>query len=227
MANIILLAGSWCGGWVWGDIAQQLRAKGHIVFAPSLSGLDPDHAVTHPINLDTHIEDVLKVIAENQLDEVTLVGHSYAGMVITGVADRSSVKIKHLLYLDAQVPEPGQREWDLILEQDKPGFLALCEDGLNISVPPPMQFDDRLRPHPLATKLQPLDYDQGKFDGLVKTYVFAEKWFNDPAQESAMKPIFERVKTQPGWTTIALPVDHMWVIFEPGDLDRLIDECAS
>ena len=108
MANFILIAGTYHGGWYWDQVVPALIKAGHKVFAPSLSGLDAGNPINSQINLDTHITDVLRIIEDNNLDEVVLVGWSYGGMVITGAADRTEAKVKKLIYLDAQSPKPGE-----------------------------------------------------------------------------------------------------------------------
>ena len=96
MANIILVAGTFHGGWYWDPILPTLKEAGHNVFTPTLSGLKEENE-HKPINLETHIEDVLKIIEDNLLADVILLGWSYAGMVITGVADRARTKIQKLI----------------------------------------------------------------------------------------------------------------------------------
>ncbi|MEY4648122.1 MAG: hypothetical protein RL009_538 [Actinomycetota bacterium] len=228
MANFVLVAGTFHGGWYWDSLADKLRALGHRVFTPTLSGLQAEGANTSPINLDTHIDDVLAVISENELTNITLVGWSYGGMVVTGVADRTSAHINRLIYLDAIMPKPGQCEWDLDLDEDKPGFLASCTDGLNLQPPEFLvQMEPRVRPHPLATKLQPLFYDQQKFDSFAKVFVFAEKWFHDPRVASPFKPILERVQSEPGWATQTWPYGHDLLNEAPEEVYRLLVENAS
>lgn len=105
MTTIVLVHGGWHGGWVWDRVATRLRSRGHAVFAPSLTGLAERahllHAVQGP---DTHVQDIVQLLAFNDLTDVTLVGHSYGGMVIAGVASRVPERIASLIYLDAFVP---------------------------------------------------------------------------------------------------------------------------
>ena len=108
MANFVLVHGAWIGGWYWRPIAQKLRAAGHEAYAPTLTGLgERIHLMNPSINLDTHVTDVANIIKEEGLSDVVLVGHSYGGMVVTGVADALPSKIKSLVYLDAFVPKNG------------------------------------------------------------------------------------------------------------------------
>ena len=208
MANIILVAGTYLGGWYYDPIVPTLEAAGHKVFTPTLSGLDPNKPHPLPINLDTHIDDVLNVIEENHLDDVVLVGHSYGGMPITGAADRTKTKIQKLIYLDAQMPKPGQREWDLMLEKDRIPPDRTGFDGLNMHPEDWLvEAFPRMQPHPLATKLQQLHYDQDKFDSFSKVFVYCTEWFRN-GDASPFGPILERVKGEPGWTTHTWDVGH-------------------
>lgn len=102
MANIVMVAGGWHGGWALTPIARKLRARGHEVFTPTLTGLgERSHLAGIAINLDTHIEDVANVVRYERLRNVVLCGHSYAGMVITGVADRLPEQISSACNLSA------------------------------------------------------------------------------------------------------------------------------
>ena len=104
MANFVLVHGAWIGGWCWRPNAQALRKAGHEVFTPTLTGLgERSHLMNPGINLDTHIADIVNVIKHEELSDVVLVGHSYGGMVVTGVADTLADKIRSLVYLDARV----------------------------------------------------------------------------------------------------------------------------
>jgi len=108
MTDFVLVQGTWIGGWYWRPIAQALRKAGHEVYTPTLTGLgERIHLMNPGINLDTHIADVANVFEFEELSDVVLVGHSYGGMVITGVADRSPDKIRSMVYLDAFVPQNG------------------------------------------------------------------------------------------------------------------------
>lgn len=112
----VLVHGSWAGGWVWSRLTPLLEAAGHRVHAPTLPGLaeradDPRGAA---IGLAAHIDDLLGHLEREGLEHVTLVGHSYGGMVITGVAGRAPGRVSALVYVDAFVPEPGQSCFDLV-----------------------------------------------------------------------------------------------------------------
>jgi len=110
MATFVLVHGSWAGSVVWRELAPRLRKAGHEVYAPTLTGIGArKHLLNREIDLDTHIQDVIGVIDDADLSDIVLVGNSYGGMVITGVADRVPEKVASLVYLDAFVPENGPK----------------------------------------------------------------------------------------------------------------------
>jgi pimeloyl-ACP methyl ester carboxylesterase len=114
MANYVLVHGGWHGAWCWYKVVPLLQAAGHHVYTPTLTGLGEQAALLTPdIGLDTHVQDVVNLIETNDLQQVILVGHSYSGMVITGVADCVPGRIAHLIYLDAAIPHEGQSLADL------------------------------------------------------------------------------------------------------------------
>ena len=115
MATFVFVHGAWQGGWCWVRVARLLRKQGHEVYTPTLTGLgERAHLLSEKINLDTHIQDVLGVLQSEELDNIVLCGHSYGGMVITGVADGAADRIRSLVYLDALVPADGQNLLDVL-----------------------------------------------------------------------------------------------------------------
>jgi pimeloyl-ACP methyl ester carboxylesterase len=115
MATILIIHGAWSAGWAWKTMRPRLRALGHEVFTPTCTGLGERAHLAHPdVSLDTHIDDMLAVLEYEDLHDVVLVGHSYGGMVATGVADRAAARLQQVVYLDAFVPQDGQSAFDLI-----------------------------------------------------------------------------------------------------------------
>ena len=107
--TFVFVHGAWGGGWDWRPVAETLTSRGHVVFRATLTGLgERVHLATPDIGLETHITDVVNTIQYEKLRDVTLVGHSYGGMVITGVADRIPERLAYLVYVDAFVPENGE-----------------------------------------------------------------------------------------------------------------------
>jgi pimeloyl-ACP methyl ester carboxylesterase len=105
----VLVHGAWHGGWCWKKVKILLEEQGYTVYTPTLTGLgERSHLLNEEIGLDTHIQDIVSVLEYEDLKNVVLVGHSYAGMVITGVAGRTAERISHLVYFDAFLPENGK-----------------------------------------------------------------------------------------------------------------------
>lgn len=114
-ATFVLIHGAWHGGWCWKKLAPLLRTAGHEVFAPTLTGLaERGHLLSPEIGLDTHIADIVGILEYEDLHNVILVGHSYGGMVISGVAEATAERVAHLVFLDAFVPQDGQSLFDTI-----------------------------------------------------------------------------------------------------------------
>ena len=114
-ATFVLVHGAWHGGWCWKKVAALLRKEGFVVYAPTLSGLgERSHQLGPEIDLDVHIQDIVNVLEYEDLHHVILVGHSYAGMVITGVAGKAGNRIDQLVYLDAFLPENGKSLSDYV-----------------------------------------------------------------------------------------------------------------
>src|SRR4051812_34240279 len=124
MSTYVLVHGGGHGGWCYQRVARLLRSDGHEVYAPTLTGLgERSHLVGPQVDLDMHIQDVVALLHFEDLRAVILVGHSYGGMVITGVADRASDRIGRLVYLDAATPVNNQSLRDVagpIIEAVRP-----------------------------------------------------------------------------------------------------------
>ena len=109
IGTYVLVHGAWHGGWCWAKVARLLRDAAQDVYTPTLTGLgERAHLARPEVDLETHIQDVVAVLESEELRQVTLVGHSYAGMVITGVAARAAARIGQLVYLDAFVANSGK-----------------------------------------------------------------------------------------------------------------------
>jgi pimeloyl-ACP methyl ester carboxylesterase len=190
--TFVLVHGAWHGGWCWGAVAERLRAQGHRVFTPTLTGLgERSHLLSADVDLDTHITDVLQVLEYEDLSDIVLVGHSYAGMVITGVADRNADPIGHLVYLDAILVESGQAMADLgnenvaaLAEGDGVPPMLTVEE-LGITDPQLAEYvKERLDPPPLGSMLQPLVYDPDRIARLPRTFIQTSDAFAPEAQKA-------------------------------------------
>jgi pimeloyl-ACP methyl ester carboxylesterase len=126
VATFVLVHGAGHGGWCWKSVAPLLRKAGHDVFTPTLTGLgERRHLLTAELGLETHIRDVEALLFNEDLSDVLLVGHSYAGMVITGLADRAPARIAGLVYLDAAIPADGEALLD-----SSPGLRSFDDSRL-------------------------------------------------------------------------------------------------
>lgn len=143
MATIVVAHGAWSSAWAWQKMRPLLRAAGHEVFTPSYTGLgERAHLANPAIDLDTHIADVLGVLQFEDLRDVVLIGHSYGGMVATGVADRSEGRVTKLIYLDAFVPKDGQSLFQLVGAETEAKMRAGAAAGDGWRVPSnPMPSD--------------------------------------------------------------------------------------
>lgn len=141
MATYVLVHGGGGGGWVWGRLAPLLRAAGHAVYTPTLTGVgERAHLLRPDTGLETHLADILGVLKYEDLRDVILVGHSYGGMVITGVADRASDRISQLVYLDAATPLNGESLVDLSPElMELARRDARMENGVEVVLGPQSQ----------------------------------------------------------------------------------------
>src|SRR5438874_2803985 len=129
MRTYVLVHGAWGGNHSWRDFAPILWARGHEVFAPSLTGLgERVHLGGPQTDLSTHIQDVVNCIEYQDLHDVVLVGHSYGGMVVTGVADRLPDRIRRLVYLDALLPDSGESVMS-IPDTGRAKFVASITQG--------------------------------------------------------------------------------------------------
>lgn len=240
MRQFVLVPGAWHGAWCWSRVLPLLRSAGHIAHAVTLTGLgDRAHLLSADIRLHTHIQDVLGVIACEELDDVVLVGHSYAGMVITGVADalgrdRRRV-LSHLVYIDAIVPHPGE-SWS---SQQPPEVTAsrinsAMTEGHGIAIPPPdpksfgLQGADRewvarrMTPQPLAVLQEPLSFDSQAVAFLPRTFIDC----TTPALHT-IAAMRKRVREEPGWKVLELATAHDAMVMAPEQLARLLLACAA
>jgi pimeloyl-ACP methyl ester carboxylesterase len=228
----VLVHGAWHGGWCYRRTADLLRAKGHRVFTPTLTGLgERSHLFSGQINLTTHISDILNLIRWELLDKVVLLGHSYGGMVITGVADRAADKIASLVYLDAVIPSDNQSLYDLVPPEMLQNQLKSASDHGGVGVPPisaaffNVNEKDRALVDALCT-LQPIGCmnERLKFTGngiapvRSKVYVLAEGWGTGPG----FRRYYNMVKDDKAWMTHALPCGHDVMLDMPEALAEIL-----
>ena len=233
MTTYVLVHGGFSGGWVWRTVASHLRAAGHDVFTPTLTGLGERAHLAHPeINLDTHIQDVIGVFACEELSQVVLIGHSSGSMVVTGVAEKIPDQIGHLVYLDTIVPTNGQ-SWLELLGPDASNYLVeLAEtygDGWRIPVPLKRGDPPRRQPHPLKTVTQPINVTNPSTRTIPRTFIYCtEKSKTTPL--AVCWPHIAQAATlakRQGWRYRELPTGHGCMRTMPRAVSQLLFEIAS
>jgi pimeloyl-ACP methyl ester carboxylesterase len=235
MATFVLVHGAWLGAHAWRWVRPLLRAAGHDVVTPCLTGLgERAHLATPATNLDTHVADVAAVLHYEDLHDVVLVGHSYGGMVITGVADRAPERIGQLVYLDAFVPRAGESMLDLVPADERARYEeAARARGDGWRVPPPLPDPlppglppeevwsvARMLPHPLATMTQPLHLEHDP-PPLPRTYLLCTEG------KEAEPPSVARVRADPSWRLIELAATHTAHVAAPELLSRTLLDIAT
>lgn len=222
---------------MWRTVADSLRAHGHAVYTPTLTGLgEREHLATPQTNLDTHIQDILGVIRAEQLDDVVLVGTSYAGLVISGVADRIPDKVGALIYLNAALPADGKCMLDTVSAERRAMVQKLAdEQGSGYRVPSSLVLDTgieneqardaflaRMSPHPLPSLLQPISLT-GRYTQVPrKAYVLATKKISHHFQD-----YYDWVRKQPGWTAHTIASHHYPMATMPEATAKLLMEIAD
>ncbi len=232
-ATFLVAHGAWSAGWAWKKMHPLMAAAGHRLITPTYTGLgEREHLATPSVDLDTHIQDLLEVIKFEQLQDFVLIGHSYGGMVATGVADRAPERIARLIYLDAFVPKDGQAMVDL-LSGDGPERLRTAvknADGWRLPpnpVPPDTSAEDAkwvqsLRiPQPARTFETPLRLRHGDTK-VPRSYVYCRKTSaGDPFRAFAERAKLER------WDYHELDCSHSPHITAPDALLALLDSIVA
>ena len=209
METFVLVPGGWKGSWAYEAVVPLLERAGHAVHALTLTGLRPDDdiATVATANLDTHADDVLRALDRHHLAGVTLVGHSYAGMVITAAADRAPGWISRLVHIDAYVPRDGQSCWTATNDYFRQVFATGAEaSGYAVEPPfrPPDGGDPRRRPHPLGSFLQTIRRTGGADRVPRREYVYCAGW----EEQTPFTPLRDRLDADPGWQVHDLPTGH-------------------
>lgn len=231
LTTFVLVHGGWGSGDEFGTVAEILRAKGHTVFTPTLTGLgERAHLARADTNLSTHIDDIVNLFGSEEIESAVLVGHSYGGMVVTGVADRIPEQIAALVYLDAALPEPGQAAIDVLAPDDPlvQEVLAARERGdttLAFPVRAAQEFglsDEELAkipPHPLGSFTEPIRLTGAYSSVPIKTYVATEF--------QAYRRIYDRVVSDPAWRAVVAQTGHNVHMEAPELTAQILDESLS
>ena len=232
--TFVLIHGAWHGGWCWRHVVRLLREQGHEVHAPTLTGLgDRAHLASREIDLDTHIRDVLGLIEAEELQDVVLVGHSYAGMVITGVADRVPDKIRRLVYFDAFVPENGKALTDYVgperaahqkQEGKETGTIGpMPAAALGLTRPEDIAWATRRQVrHPIGTMTQPLSLsNEAAVARLPKAFV------NCHSATGSFDQFASKIRLDPAWRYLELKTGHDAMIIDPQGTAKILIDCLG
>lgn len=237
MTTFVLVHGAWHGGWCWQKVTPLLRAAGHDVLTPTLTGLgERAHLLTPAIDLDTHVQDILGVLEFEDLTDVILVGHSYAGMVITAVAAHAPERLARLVYLDAFVPDGEQSVMDMLPPSVADLFRrrATAEgdgwrlppprlEGIGVSDPTTLAWaTPRLTPQPLMAFEQPVRQHHAGIP-LPRAYVYCTA----KQQPDSFTDIANRLRNADGWRYAELATGHDAPLTTPSELATLLRTIAS
>lgn len=235
-APFVLVPGAWAGSWAWQKVVPLLWAAGHDVYAVTPTGMgDRVHLADPRIDLDDWITDVVKVLEYEELSDVILVGHSFGGFIITGVAEQVPERLSQVVYFDALMPDKdGQSAYDfwnypnegigsdyrLGLEAGWPGFEIVApgvEEWLRGMITDPGDADwyiGKMVPQPLAVESTPIALANPAAAALPHVYIYCTE-AKGPADEDDNTRIAERVREDPAWTVIDLAGNHMVLVNDP------------
>lgn len=228
MSTFVVAHGAWSAGWAWKKMHPLMQARGHRLITPTYTGLgERGHLANPNINLDTHIADILGVLKIDDLTSVNLIGHSYGGMVATGVADRARPRIAKLIYLDAFAPNDGDSVFDLLPAAAR-ALRTPSSDGMipPTQMPPDTPEEDRAwcmprrLPQPAKTFEQKLKLQNGSLT-LPRHYIYCTRI----APDDRFRPFYERAKRE-GWGTSEIDASHNPHITCPDVLADLLNRIA-
>jgi len=229
MALFVVAHGAWGAGWMWKKMHPLMAARGHRLVTPTYTGLgERAHLARPDVDLDTHIADMLGVLEFEELTDVDLIGHSYGGMVASGVADRARSRIKQLIYIDAFVPSDGESLFDLV-PPDLKAQRAPSGDGWRIPpnpMPPDTPAEDRAwaepkrLPQPAQTFMQKLKLQNGPLT-LPRHYIYCTRHSPD----DRFRRFYERAKRE-GWSAYEIDSSHSPQVTNPVALAELLTKIA-
>jgi len=233
-ATFLVCTGAWSTGWAWKKMHPLMSAAGHRLVTPTYTGLGEREHLASPSNdLETHVQDILAVIKYEDLRDIVLIGHSYGGMVATGVADRARDRITQLIYLDAFVPNDGQSLMDLNPPAVQQRMQASAKAGDGWRVPPnPIPPDtseadvkwisERRVPQSIERFEMPLRLQGGALT-LPRSYIYLTRIPpGDP-----FRPFAERAKNERGWRYYELDASHSPHVTRPDTLAALLQKIVS
>ena len=244
MATFVLVHGAWHGGWCWNKVTPLLRKTGAEVFVPTLSGLgEKAHLARrmnpHDIDLDLHVQDVIRLLEYEDLQQVILVGHAYAGMVISGAAEECHNRIDHLVYVNGVVPSDGESMADQLTPVRGPEFAAWVrghiERGEGFLAPPasPKELGQRwgitdpadqdwmfarVTPQPAAAMAAPVRISHPEAAAIPRSFVCGA--------EAGFRSVAERVEKE-GWGIYHVDSGHDTMVSHPRELAEILVGIAS
>ncbi|HYC18342.1 MAG TPA: alpha/beta fold hydrolase [Pseudolabrys sp.] len=229
----VLIHGAWHGGWCWQRVADRLRARGHAVFTPTLTGLGERAHLLHPdIDLSLHVADVLGAIGCERLSDIVLVGHSYGGCVISGVAEAVPDKIRSIVFLDAFIPNNGESLFDVVQPTVKEVIQGVLDRGeTTVPVRDAAAFkvnekdrawvDSLATPQPVRTMTEKIKLTGARERIAGKIYIRAAGYPNVSFDKA-----YTHVKADRGWRTYEVPCGHDVMIDAPDRLTEILLEVA-
>ena len=243
MAHFVLVHGAWHGAWCWRDVTEALIRQGHRAHAVTLTGVgERAHLLKPDITLQTHIQDVMSAIEHEEMHNVILAVHSYAGMIGTGVADRMTDRLSHLVYVDAVVPKPGEawggthsratQESRLKAAEASP-FYAFLPPGASLFGLDGQQADwvnRRQTPHPAKPYTEPLDFSVERVASLPRTFVSCTQptlATIDAIRPRVTDPRFWDGRWLPGSRVIEMATGHDPMVSDPQGLTQILMTCAG
>jgi pimeloyl-ACP methyl ester carboxylesterase len=231
--TFVLVHGAWHGGWCWRRVSDLLEKQGHKVFSPTLTGLgERSHLMRAGINVSTHVTDVVNLIKWERLSNIVLCGHSYGGMVISGIAEQAADKIASIVFLDAFVPDNGDSMENLTSQAVRDGLKAATDRG-DIGVPPRSAalfmvndkdqawVDAMCVPQPIGTMTEVQKLSGAREKVAKKSYIRAGSYPN-PGFDKAMT----RVQADKSWRVYSVPCGHDVMVDMPERLTEILLEVA-
>jgi pimeloyl-ACP methyl ester carboxylesterase len=218
MSSYVLIHGAGLGGWAWSGVGNALTRQGHEVFRPSLSGQGERSHPSRDVTLHTHIDEIAKLIALEDLQNVVLCGHSYGGMVTTGVADRITNRIATLVYFDALIPKDGQsaaaaRRDAAHKTPDAP------QDVYRVDPRYQSALNARLTSFPEGCADDPIALSGQFEDVATKIYVRSTRFAS-----VALDWFHAQAAADPAWQTLQIDAGHIPMIDAP---DRMVEILAA
>jgi pimeloyl-ACP methyl ester carboxylesterase len=225
LATFVLIHGGFAGAWQWQEVAERLRQAGQEAYTPTLTGMgELCHLASPEVDLNTHIQDIVDLFESQRIENAILVGFSYSGMVITGVAEHIPEKIARLVYLDAFVPQDGQSFADVI----GPVITDVFQERANAGgqgwlVPPEEPGEQRLASQPLKTALTVLHLENPQAVRIPRTFIYCTGDKNPlPLVWEPLARAAAQARSSPEWTYFEIPTGHMAMLSMPDKVAHIL-----